>query len=85
MEFVFDIASAKRYTFPTHINDLVLDRSEAHTSEVFVVVLSPGQATPLHKHDDMEQVFYIIEGAGSLTIGNDATDQYPIGPGQIRR
>ena len=69
MQFVFPAAKAKRYRFPTHINDLVVDRAQAQTSEVFVVVLEPGEAPPLHKHDDTEQIFYVLEGAGRLTIG----------------
>jgi len=69
MQFVFSTAQTKRYRFPTHINDLVMDRAEAQTSEVFVVVLEPDEAPPLHKHDDTEQVFYILEGEGILKIG----------------
>jgi len=69
MQFVFHTSQFKRYKFPTHINDLVVDRADAQTSEVFVVVLEPGQAPPLHQHDDTEQIFYILEGNGILTIG----------------
>ena len=69
MQFVFPTSKTKRYRFPTHINDLVLDRADAQTSEVFVVVLKPGEAPPLHKHDDTEQIFYILEGTGVLRIG----------------
>ena len=46
MRFVFSTAEVKRYRFPTHINDLVVDRADAQTSEVFVVVLEPGEAPP---------------------------------------
>ena len=59
-----------RYRFPTHVNDLVMDRVEAETSEVFIVVLEPGEAPPLHVHDDTEQIFYIMEGRGLLQIGD---------------
>jgi mannose-6-phosphate isomerase-like protein (cupin superfamily) len=69
MQFVFSTTQTKRYRFPTHTNDLVMDRADAQTSEVFVVVLEPGEAPPLHKHDDTEQVFYILEGEGILRIG----------------
>jgi mannose-6-phosphate isomerase-like protein (cupin superfamily) len=71
MQFVFPTSKTKRYRFPTHTNDLVLDRADSQTSEVFVVVLEPGEAPPLHKHDDTEQVFYILEGEGVLRIGSD--------------
>ena len=69
MNYVFDTRRAIRYRFPTHINDLVMDRAEAETSEVFIVVLQPGEAPPLHQHDDTEQIFYVIGGAGRLEIG----------------
>src|SRR5579871_734248 len=69
MQFVFPTSQTTHYRFPTHTNDLVVDRADAQTSEVFVVVLEPGEAPPLHKHDDTEQVFYILEGEGLLRIG----------------
>ena len=71
MQFVFPTTKTKRYRFPTHTNDLVMDRADAQTSEVFVVVLELDEAPPLHKHDDTEQVFYILEGEGVLRIGSD--------------
>jgi mannose-6-phosphate isomerase-like protein (cupin superfamily) len=71
MQFVFSTSKTKRYRFPTHTNELVLDRAEAQTSEVFVVVLEPGEAPPLHQHDDTEQAFYILEGEGILRIGSE--------------
>jgi hypothetical protein len=35
--YVFPTENLLRYKFPTHINDLVMDRSEAQFSEVFMV------------------------------------------------
>jgi len=58
-QYVFETKNLKRYRFPTHTNDLVMDRSLAKTSEVIIVVLEPGEAPPLHKHDDTEQIFYL--------------------------
>ena len=46
-----------------------MNRAEARTSEVFIVVLEPGEAPPLHKHDDPEQIFHILEGDGILRTG----------------
>ena len=84
MQYVFSTKEAKRYRFPTHINDLVMDRSQATGSEVFVVVLEPGEAPPLHQHDDTEQIFYVLHGRGRLTIGDEA---YPfdVQPGDVVR
>lgn len=84
MEYIFATTELKRYRFPTHINDLVMDRSQATASEVFVVVIEPGKAPPLHKHDDTEQIFYVLEGQGRLEIGANG-DEYPVKPGDVVR
>lgn len=84
MQFVFPISKAKRYRFPTHINDLVIDRMDAATSEAFVVVLKPGEAPPLHRHDDAEQIFYILEGTGVLHIGARRR-RFPVRAGDVVR
>lgn len=84
MKYVFPTSKVKRYRFPTHINDLVVDRADSHTSEVFLVVLEPGEAPPLHQHDDTEQVFYILEGAGVLSIGAKKK-KFPVRPGDVVR
>ncbi len=84
MDYVFSTKNLKRYRFPTHINDLVMDRSQSANSEVFIVELAPGEAPPLHQHDDMEQVFYIIEGRGRLEIGGES-DDFLVGPGDVVR
>src|SRR5579859_7456535 len=84
MQFVFPTSQLKRYRFPTHTNDLVVDRADAQTSEVFVVVLEPGEAPPLHKHDDTEQIFYILEGEGRLRIGAEKKE-FAVRPTDIVR
>jgi len=84
MKFVFDTNETKRYRFPTHVNDLVMDRADANTSEVFIVVLQPGEAPPPHTHHDTEQIFYVLEGKGTLTIGDDE-EQHPVRPGDLVR
>lgn len=84
MNYVFPISKATHYRFPTHVNDLVMDRSESATSEVFVVVLEPGEAPPRHKHDDTEQVFYVMSGQGRLWIEGEA-QEFPVKPGDVVR
>jgi mannose-6-phosphate isomerase-like protein (cupin superfamily) len=84
MQFVFSTSRARRYRFPTHINDIVVDRADSQTSEVFVVILEPGEAPPLHQHDDTEQVFYILEGEGILSIGSAKTE-YAVRLGDVVR
>ena len=74
-----------RYRYPTHINDLVMNRSEAECTEVFLVVLNPGDAVNIHVHHDTEQIFYMIAGTGTLRIGEDASEKYPLKPGDLIR
>ena len=85
MRYVFDTTQTTRYRFPTHTNELVMDRSEAEASEVFMVVLEPGEAPPLHAHDDTEQVFYVTSGTGTLQIGPDPGQLFPVRPGDLVR
>ena len=84
MKYVFPTERPLRYRFPTHINDLVMDRSQATASEVFIVVIEPGSAPPLHQHNDTEQVFYVLEGQGELEIGTE-TEKFPVKPGDVVR
>lgn len=84
MAYVFDTEQPQRYRFPTHINDLVMDRSLASASEVFIVEIAPGGAPPLHQHDDTEQIFYVLEGQGRLQIGSEK-ESFPVNPGDVVR
>src|SRR5664280_717478 len=84
-KYVFSTSETIRYRFPTHINDLVMNRSEAETTEVFTVVLEPGEAVNLHIHHDTEQIFYMIQGTGVLRIGEDSSQQFPVKPGDVMR
>lgn len=85
MNYVFKTNQPKRYSFPTHINDLVMDRSDAEFSEVFIVLIEPNKAPPLHKHNDTEQIFYILEGSGILTIGDTDQQEFNVIPGNVVR
>ena len=82
MKYVFN--EITHYRFPTHVNDLLIDRAEAETSEVFITVLDPGESAPLHIHHDMEQIFHVIEGAGTLYIGQEQ-QAFPLKPGDVAR
>lgn len=78
MKYVFSTQDCKRYSFPTHVNEIVIDRSSTKATEVFMVEIEDGRALPLHTHDDMEQVYYMVEGRGTLTINGE---QHPVKPG----
>lgn len=83
--YVFDTRDTIRYRFPTHTNDLVMDRADAETSEVFIVVLEPGESAPLHVHHDTEQIFYVLEGRGTLQIGDIDAQRFPVKPTDLVR
>jgi quercetin dioxygenase-like cupin family protein len=83
--YVFHPGDAIRYRFPTHTNDLIMDRADASASEAFFVILEPGEAPPIHTHHDAEQVFFVLEGEGVLGIGPDAAERHPIRPGDFVR
>lgn len=83
-KFVYSTEKLKRYRFPTHINDIIVDRAFADFSEVFMVIIEPDKAPPFHKHDDTEQIFYIIEGKGVLTIG-EKKEKFNVKPGDVVR
>jgi mannose-6-phosphate isomerase-like protein (cupin superfamily) len=83
--YVFDTREVARYRFPTHTNDLIMDRSEAAASEAFYVILEPGESPPLHVHEDAEQVWFVLEGEGVLTIGQQSPESYPVKTGDFVR
>ncbi len=82
MKHVRNKTDTRHYRFPTHTNDIIFDRAESQSSESFFVVLEKGEAPPRHKHDDTEQIFYVIEGRGVLTIGDDDKSQ-TVRPGDV--
>ena len=83
-QIIFETKNIKRYKFPTHINDLIVDRTRASFCEVFMVEVEPGKSVPHHKHDDTEQIFYVIKGAGILSFGENK-EEFPIKPGDVIR
>lgn len=83
--YVFDSRQVDRYRFPTHTNDLIMDRREAAASEAFFVILEPGEAPPLHVHEDAEQVFFVLEGEAELTVGKDEQQTFPLRVGDFVR
>jgi mannose-6-phosphate isomerase-like protein (cupin superfamily) len=84
-QYVFDTRQVVRYRFPTHTNDLIMDRRDAAASEAFFVILEPGEAPPLHVHPDVEQVFYILEGEGTMTVGLDEQESVELRVGDFVR
>lgn len=84
-QYVFDSHRAIRYRFPTHTNDLIMDRADAAASEAFFVILEPGEAPPMHVHHDAEQVFFILEGEGQMSVGRDVQETVELRVGDFVR
>lgn len=84
-QYVFDTRKVVRYRFPTHTNDLIMDRHDATAAEAFFVILEPGEAPPVHVHPDAEQVFFILQGDGELGVGPEAAEKYPLKVGDFVR
>lgn len=84
--YVFSARDAIRYRFPTHTNDLIMDRREGIASEAFFVILEPGEAPPLHVHPDAEQVFFVVAGEAEMTVKTpDGADTVRLAPGDFVR
>jgi quercetin dioxygenase-like cupin family protein len=41
------------------------------TLDIGLLQYSPGQTTPDHKHSDLDEVFYVLSGEGTLTINGE--------------
>lgn len=83
-QFVFETTNLYRYEFPTHINDIIVDRAVSQNSEVFMVIVEDGKSVHHHQHSDTEQIFFMLEGTGILSIGENKTE-YPVKPGDVVR
>ncbi len=84
-QYVFDTRRLVRYRFPTHTNDLILDRSDATSAEAFLVRLEPGEEAPVHVHPDAEQLFYVLDGEGELAIGPERNERHALHVGDLAR
>jgi len=83
-KIVYSTTKTEGYYFPTHNNLLVMDRSYAETSEVFVVEVAPKKHTHHHIHNDTEQIFYVLSGKGALKLErNGKTETYQLEPTQL--
>ena len=79
------VDQGKRYTFATHINDMLLPREEAEVMEAFRVVIEPGKYTHQHIHTDTEQLYYVITGEGRADFihADGAREEFTMAPGDV--
>ena len=46
-----------------------LRRSEKIITEI--LCYEPGQSTPMHQHPEQDEIFYVVEGTGTITVGEE--------------
>ena len=52
-------------------NGLDLTDLAKNIAAVYDTSLEPGQGVPLHFHNDLEEIYYILSGYGNMTIGDE--------------
>lgn len=80
-----NVRQGKRYVFKTHINEILLPREQAEILEAFLVIIEPGKATPLHVHDDTEQLYHVISGRGHALFqhADGRQEEFDMGPEDV--
>ena len=84
-QFVFDTRHVIRYRFPTHTNDLILDRKDSKVAEAFLVRVEPAETVPVHAHGNGEQLFFVLEGEGEMSVGWEGGERFPLHVGDFVR
>lgn len=59
-----NIGQGEKFAFEKHINEFLVYREDAKLSEVFTVAIPIGKSTHDQIHEDMEQIFVVIQGEG---------------------
>lgn len=83
--YLFRSEDSLHINFGTHANEVLMTHAESESSEALLVIVEPGQAVPRHAHPDKEQVFYLLQGQGVLTIGPDDEKQFSAKAGDLLR
>lgn len=58
----------------------LLDRtnSSAANQSLAEATVPPGRATEAHRHPKSEEIYYILQGAGRMTVGSERRDVGPL-------
>lgn len=67
-KFLSDVNDGKLYEFGSNTTTLLLERNETNRVEFALIKWREGQRGAMVAHKDKEQVFFIIEGQGKVTI-----------------
>jgi len=74
---VGDIRKGKFFDFGANTATLLLDRSETEGSELALVTWPKGNKGPLVAHAEKEQTFFVLEGRGKVTVGEETKEVQP--------
>ena len=66
-----NLGEGKKFAFEKHINEFLIRREDAKLSEVFTVVVPINKTTHDQLHEDMEQIFIVIQGEGVVRTHNE--------------
>jgi mannose-6-phosphate isomerase-like protein (cupin superfamily) len=57
----------------TAVKRVLIRADEAASDLIYLndAYVEPRQTVPAHEHFDMEEVFYVLSGAGAMTVGAD--------------
>lgn len=72
--------AGKAFATPQNTVRLAIDRSESEGAEVLLNIFPAGCVGPRHMHPDKEQIYYVVQGFGTVFIGKE---QARIEPGMV--
>lgn len=70
-----NIGKGEKYAFEKHINEFLIRREDASLSEVFTVVVPINKSTHDQIHEDMEQIFVVLQGEGIIKTHTEKTKE----------
>lgn len=79
-KFFTDINDGKYYDFGSNATILLLERNETNRVELALIKWPEGSKGAMVAHKDKEQIFFVTEGEGEVTIGDETE---VVKPGQL--
>lgn len=73
-KFFSDIHDGKKYDFGSNTTVLLLDRKETNRCELTLVTWPAQQKGALVAHKEKEQTFFVLNGRGWITIGDETEE-----------
>lgn len=73
-----ELSKGEKFSFEKHINEFLIRREDAQLSEVFTVVVPINKSTHEQIHNDMEQIFIVIQGNGTIETHKEKSKEKKI-------